>query len=89
MTEGMDTMTEHEPHLVDIEPMEVAVLRERVPLTGMTGFYDRAFAGLSSVRKFGLGWSVQQRPAIAHDAWDVPLDAIVTEAGVIGGKAAS
>jgi 5-formyltetrahydrofolate cyclo-ligase len=47
------------------------------------GFYDRAFAMHPKVKKIGLGWSVQQRPAIAHDSWDVPLDLVVTEAGVI------
>jgi 5-formyltetrahydrofolate cyclo-ligase len=52
------------------------------------GFYDRAFGGLPKVKKIGLGWSVQQRPAIAHDARDVPLDLVVTEAGVIARKAA-
>ena len=50
------------------------------------GFYDRAFAALPGVKKFGLGWSIQQRAAIACDPWDVPVDAIVTEAGVIGEK---
>ena len=53
------------------------------------GFYDRAFAALPKVKKIGLGWSVQERPAIAHDDWDVPLDMVVTEAGLIGGKAAT
>ena len=48
------------------------------------GFYDRAFAGLPNVKRFGLGWSIQQRPLIASDPWDVPLDLVVTEAGVIG-----
>ncbi len=50
------------------------------------GFYDRALAVLSNVRKIGFGWSVQQRPAIACDPWDVPLDAVVTEAFVIEGR---
>lgn len=52
------------------------------------GYYDRAFAGLAAVRKIGLGWSIQQRPVIACDPWDVPLDAVVTEAGTIGGNEA-
>ncbi|KKC25521.1 5-formyltetrahydrofolate cyclo-ligase [Sphingomonas sp. SRS2] len=50
------------------------------------GFYDRAFAALPDVKKFGLCWSIQQRPVIACDPWDVPLDAVVTEAGVIEGS---
>ena len=47
------------------------------------GFYDRAFAALPSAKKIGLGWSIQQRPALACDPWDVPLDAVVTEKGAI------
>ncbi len=47
------------------------------------GFYDRAFAERPGVKKFALGWSIQQRPIIASDSWDVPLDAVVTEAGVM------
>ena len=50
------------------------------------GFYDRAFAALPDVKKIGLCWSIQQRAVIACDPWDVPLDAIVTEAGMIGGS---
>jgi len=49
------------------------------------GFYDRALAALPDVKKIGWGWSIQQRAAIGCDPWDVPLDAVVTEAGVIGG----
>jgi len=47
------------------------------------GFYDFAFAARPHIRRIGFGWSIQQCPAIACDAWDVPLDAVVTEAGVI------
>lgn len=49
------------------------------------GFYDRAFAMLPAAKKIGLGWSIQQHAAIACDPWDVPLDAVVTEAGVLEG----
>lgn len=49
------------------------------------GFYDRAFAALPHAEKIGWGWSIQQRPAIGCDPWDVPLDAVVTEAGIIEG----
>jgi 5-formyltetrahydrofolate cyclo-ligase len=47
------------------------------------GFYDRAFAARPFVKKIGWGWSIQQRPVIADDPWDVPLDAVVTETGAI------
>lgn len=49
------------------------------------GFYDRAFAARPEVKKIGICWSIQQRPAIACDPWDVPLDAVVTEAGASKG----
>lgn len=47
------------------------------------GFYDRAFAARADAKKIGWGWSVQQWPAIGCDPWDVPLDAVVTEVGII------
>lgn len=49
------------------------------------GFYDRAFASRPEAKKIGLCWSIQRRPAIACDPWDVPLDAVVTEAGASEG----
>ncbi|KQX21649.1 MULTISPECIES: 5-formyltetrahydrofolate cyclo-ligase [unclassified Sphingomonas] len=49
------------------------------------GFYDRAFAALPHAKKIGWGWSIQQRPAIGCDPWDVPLDAVVTNVGIIEG----
>lgn len=52
------------------------------------GFYDRAFAARPGVKKIGLCWSIQQRPAIACDPWDVPLDAVVTETGASEGTKA-
>lgn len=52
------------------------------------GFYDRAFAALPGAKKIGYGWSIQQRPAIACDPWDVSLDAVVTEAGTFEGARA-
>lgn len=52
------------------------------------GFYDRAFAMFPAAKKIGLGWSIQQHPAIACDPWDVPLDAVVTEAGMLEGTKA-
>jgi 5-formyltetrahydrofolate cyclo-ligase len=52
------------------------------------GFYDRAFAAHPGARRIGFGWSIQQAPAIGCDPWDVPLDAVVTEAGVLVGDEA-
>ena len=48
------------------------------------GFYDRVFAERPGAAKIGFGWSVQRVPVIACDPWDVRLDAVVTEAGMIG-----
>lgn len=47
------------------------------------GFYDRVFATRKDVKKIGLGWSIQQSSAIGCDPWDVSLDAVVTEMGLI------
>lgn len=52
------------------------------------GFYDRAFAAHPYAKKIGFGWSIQRVPAIGCDPWDVPLDAVVTEAGVLVGDEA-
>lgn len=43
------------------------------------GHYDRALSQLPNATAVGLGWSVQQAPAIAADPWDVPLHAVLTE----------
>lgn len=44
------------------------------------GFYDRWAAAHPTARRIGIAWSVQERPAIPADPWDMPLDAIATEA---------
>lgn len=52
------------------------------------GYYDRSFAFLQQrshwrkPRLLGIAYEFQQQPAIQAHAWDVPLDAIATEAGV-------
>lgn len=43
------------------------------------GSYDRAFGALPGAWRIGWGWSVQERPSLPHDPWDVPLHAVVTE----------
>lgn len=45
--------------------------------------YDRAFARYPDAWRVGIAWSVQQVPAIPTDIWDVPLHAVVTEAGML------
>lgn len=45
------------------------------------GFYDRAFAHISPVLRIGVAWSMQRCNTLPVDAWDVPMDGIVTERG--------
>ncbi|MBF8258040.1 MAG: 5-formyltetrahydrofolate cyclo-ligase [Actinobacteria bacterium] len=48
------------------------------------GYYDRFLADLTgSVITVGLAFSRQLLPEVPVDAWDVPVDAVVTEDGVI------
>ncbi|MFM8499440.1 MAG: 5-formyltetrahydrofolate cyclo-ligase [Chakrabartia sp.] len=44
------------------------------------GYYDRALAQTPHARRIGLGWSVQEFADLPADPWDMPLDAILTEA---------
>lgn len=52
------------------------------------GYYDRSFAFLQQrshwrkPRLLGIAYEFQQQPAIQAHAWDVPLDAIATEARI-------
>ncbi|MGB5474574.1 MAG: 5-formyltetrahydrofolate cyclo-ligase [Gammaproteobacteria bacterium] len=52
------------------------------------GFYDRSFTFLLGRRYWrkpvllGVAYAFQQQPAITPERWDVPLDAIATEAGM-------
>ena len=43
------------------------------------GYYDRALAALPAAYKLGLAWSVQERADVPVEAWDIALDAILTE----------
>ncbi len=47
------------------------------------GYYDRTLAALPGCRAIGFAYARQQVAAIPCGAFDVPLDAIVTEAGVL------
>ena len=44
------------------------------------GHYDRAFAAWPGALRIGIAWSAQEVSTIAIDPWDVPLDAVLTEA---------
>jgi 5-formyltetrahydrofolate cyclo-ligase len=48
------------------------------------GHYDRAFAAHPQAWRLGIAWSVQHLLMIETDPWDVPLHAVVTEAGYHG-----
>ncbi len=46
------------------------------------GWYDRTLGNSSSLPLLaGVAWSLQCAPSVPIDPWDVPLDAVVTEAG--------
>ena len=44
------------------------------------GYYDRALAQQSEPLRIGVAWSVQELENLPADPWDMPLDAILTEA---------
>ena len=51
------------------------------------GFYDRALASLPSggprPAAVGVAYSFQQVDRVPQDRWDVPLDAVATDAGIV------
>ena len=53
------------------------------------GFYDRALAslrvgpGADRPAAIGVAYSFQQVAEVPRDSWDVPLDAVVTDTGII------
>ena len=79
------------------QPAATAVLVEPdiliVPLLGFdaqlnrlgqgAGHYDRYFSNHPNALRIGVGWSQQKVEALPVDPWDVPMDAILTEQGLI------
>lgn len=47
------------------------------------GYYDRAFAAHPEAIRIGLAFAVQEVPIVPAEAHDLPLAAILTEAGLI------
>jgi 5-formyltetrahydrofolate cyclo-ligase len=53
------------------------------------GYYDRTFAFLRSRRHWkkprliGFAYGFQQLPALTRESWDVPLDGVITEQGLL------
>lgn len=43
------------------------------------GHYDRALADFPRALKIGVAWSVQEVADLPREAWDVPLDIVITE----------
>ena len=48
------------------------------------GYYDRAFAGKSQRTKMlGCAFALQQCPRVPQQSWDIKLDGVVTERGLL------
>lgn len=43
------------------------------------GYYDRVFVQFPQAWRVGVAWSVQQVESLPVEAWDVPLQAVITE----------
>lgn len=74
--------------VVDLAAIEVVVVPaaawgedgHRVGYGG--GYYDRFLAGLKRAHRVGLGLEVQVVPEVPHGPDDLPVEVLVTEAGV-------
>ena len=75
-----------------IPPRDVQVWKLRMRVGGQNfwvchsfyGYYDRFLSGLEgSAPTVGLAFSWQIVPEVPVDPWDLPVDAIVTEEGVL------
>jgi 5-formyltetrahydrofolate cyclo-ligase len=88
LTQGPFGLRQPEPGRAELAP--------DVILTPLVGFdarlnrlgqgaahYDRAFARFPDAWRVGVAWSVQEVPAIPTEIWDVPLQAVITEQGMI------
>jgi 5-formyltetrahydrofolate cyclo-ligase len=47
------------------------------------GFYDRALCGVGDARKLGLALELQVVRDLPQDPWDVRMDGVVTEHGIV------
>jgi len=78
-----------EPHQLDLVLMPLVGFDNQGNRLGMGGgFYDRSFAFLNqphSIKKprlVGIAHELQRVAALPFESWDVPMNAIVTEAGL-------
>lgn len=46
------------------------------------GFYDAYFARNPKTLRVGLAYDVQRTQTLPREAWDIPLEAVITETGV-------
>lgn len=61
----------------------VAVDRSGHRLGFGAGYYDRALAAATATLRVGVAFEVQVVERIRPEPWDVPLDVVVTESGVL------
>lgn len=96
---GIDEPTDDAPELAALQLDAVLVplvafdaAGNRLGMGG--GFYDRCFAtlaarrdrGESTPRLIGVAHAFQQLPRLEPEAWDVPLDQVVTEVGTASAR---
>lgn len=69
-----------EPIAPDLLLVPLVAFDSRLMRLGQgAGHYDRALSLLPDSTAIGIAWSVQHAPAIEADAWDVPMNAVLTE----------
>jgi len=80
-----DCLTPDQLDLVLIPLLAFDARGHRVGMGG--GWYDRSFAyrlqGTGKPFMVGVAYAFQQVEAIVAEPWDVPLDAVVTERGIV------
>lgn len=47
------------------------------------GFYDRTLAHIPKTRRYGFGYSWQHSEALPIEKWDLPMNGILTEKGLL------
>ncbi len=76
------------PEQLDIIFLPVVAFDESGTRLGQGGgYYDRTLAHHCKSLLIGVAYAFQQQPFIEHQAWDVPLAAIITERSTYWSKA--
>lgn len=69
-----------EPCRPDVILVPLVAFDSRLMRLGQgAGHYDRALSLLDNAYTVGIAWSVQQAPTLPADAWDIPINAVLTE----------